>query len=245
MGRQRGASAQADLRKPRLASCGVPPSPRRGTVRRLSGGIGFSFPAARRTGAKFSVTTLPAARCSGGGRLKMCPAARPKSQRCRRTPAARPRRWRRTGGVFMPSSPMATSARSTSTARLPGPKYLGPLKNPYGYAASLAVWGNNLLIQLDQGETPRGRVETNFVAGRQRTGLVGAQPARAGVVGHAHRHRSGGQNADHHPGQSLGHRLHAGRRQRALARAIAGKRSGAVARVSPADLSSCSVRAPS
>jgi outer membrane protein assembly factor BamB len=33
-------------------------------------------------------------------------------------------------------------------------KYLGPLKNPYGYAASLAVWGTNLLIQLDQGETP-------------------------------------------------------------------------------------------
>ena len=32
-------------------------------------------------------------------------------------------------------------------------KYLGPVKNPYGYAASLAVWGNSLLIQLDQGET--------------------------------------------------------------------------------------------
>jgi outer membrane protein assembly factor BamB len=33
-------------------------------------------------------------------------------------------------------------------------KYLGPVKNTYGYATSLAVWGNNLLIQLDQGETP-------------------------------------------------------------------------------------------
>jgi outer membrane protein assembly factor BamB len=32
-------------------------------------------------------------------------------------------------------------------------KYLGPLKNMYGYAASLAVWGNNLLLQLDQGGT--------------------------------------------------------------------------------------------
>jgi len=32
-------------------------------------------------------------------------------------------------------------------------KYLGPIKNSYGYATSLAVWGNNLLIQLDQGET--------------------------------------------------------------------------------------------
>jgi outer membrane protein assembly factor BamB len=32
-------------------------------------------------------------------------------------------------------------------------KYLGPMKNMYGYATSLAVWGNNVLIQLDQGET--------------------------------------------------------------------------------------------
>jgi len=32
-------------------------------------------------------------------------------------------------------------------------KYIGPVKNPYGYAASLAVWGNKLFIQLDQGET--------------------------------------------------------------------------------------------
>jgi outer membrane protein assembly factor BamB len=32
-------------------------------------------------------------------------------------------------------------------------KYVGPLKNAYGYAASLAVWGNNLLIQLDQGDS--------------------------------------------------------------------------------------------
>ena len=33
-------------------------------------------------------------------------------------------------------------------------KYLGPLKNPYGYAASLAVWGTNLFVQLDAGDTP-------------------------------------------------------------------------------------------
>jgi outer membrane protein assembly factor BamB len=32
-------------------------------------------------------------------------------------------------------------------------KYLGPLKNSYGYAASLAVWGSTLLIQLDQGDS--------------------------------------------------------------------------------------------
>jgi outer membrane protein assembly factor BamB len=34
-------------------------------------------------------------------------------------------------------------------------KYLGPVKNSYGYAASLAIWGNSLLVQLDQGETPQ------------------------------------------------------------------------------------------
>jgi hypothetical protein len=33
-------------------------------------------------------------------------------------------------------------------------KYLGPLKNSYGYAASLALWGTNLLVQLDAGDTP-------------------------------------------------------------------------------------------
>lgn len=32
-------------------------------------------------------------------------------------------------------------------------KYLGPLKNSYGYATSLAVWGNSLLIQIDQGDS--------------------------------------------------------------------------------------------
>jgi outer membrane protein assembly factor BamB len=32
-------------------------------------------------------------------------------------------------------------------------KHLGPLKNSYGYATSLAVWGNNVLVQLDSGDT--------------------------------------------------------------------------------------------
>jgi outer membrane protein assembly factor BamB len=32
-------------------------------------------------------------------------------------------------------------------------KFLGPLKNSYGYATSLAVWGNTLLIQLDSGDS--------------------------------------------------------------------------------------------
>jgi outer membrane protein assembly factor BamB len=33
-------------------------------------------------------------------------------------------------------------------------KYVGPMKNSYGYATSLAIWGTNLLVQLDQGEAP-------------------------------------------------------------------------------------------
>jgi outer membrane protein assembly factor BamB len=32
-------------------------------------------------------------------------------------------------------------------------KYLGPWKNPYGYATSLAMWRSNLVVQLDQGDS--------------------------------------------------------------------------------------------
>jgi outer membrane protein assembly factor BamB len=32
-------------------------------------------------------------------------------------------------------------------------KYIGPLKTPYGYATSLAMWGTDLIIQLDQGDS--------------------------------------------------------------------------------------------
>ncbi len=35
-------------------------------------------------------------------------------------------------------------------------KALGPLKNQYGHAASLAIWPGELIVQLDQGETPSG-----------------------------------------------------------------------------------------
>jgi hypothetical protein len=36
-------------------------------------------------------------------------------------------------------------------------KSFGPLKNPYGYATSLATWQDRLLIQLDQGESEEGK----------------------------------------------------------------------------------------
>ena len=32
-------------------------------------------------------------------------------------------------------------------------RYVGPLKNTYGYAASLAVWRDSVLVQLDQGDS--------------------------------------------------------------------------------------------
>jgi outer membrane protein assembly factor BamB len=36
-------------------------------------------------------------------------------------------------------------------------KSFGPLKNAYGYAASLAIWRERLIVQLDQGESEEGR----------------------------------------------------------------------------------------
>jgi outer membrane protein assembly factor BamB len=78
-------------------------------------------------------------------------------------------------------------------------KYLGPVKNSYGFAASLAVWGNSLIIQLDQGEgdsdTPaegaapvaaqpgaarRGAAENPPVAGKSR--LISLQCATGKVL---------------------------------------------------------------
>jgi outer membrane protein assembly factor BamB len=61
-------------------------------------------------------------------------------------------------------------------------KYLGPIKNSYGYAASLAVWGNSLLIQLDQGEgeseaPAEGTTAVAAKAGAARGGAGEAAPA--------------------------------------------------------------------
>jgi len=36
-------------------------------------------------------------------------------------------------------------------------KSFGPLKNPYGYATSLATWKDRLILQLDQGESDDGK----------------------------------------------------------------------------------------
>jgi outer membrane protein assembly factor BamB len=49
-------------------------------------------------------------------------------------------------------------------------KALGPLKNPYGHAASLAIWPGQLLVQLDQGDnTP---ANSKLLALEPRTGRL-------------------------------------------------------------------------
>ena len=81
-------------------------------------------------------------------------AARPRRRRCRRTPTyAAPTTatdGRRVYAIFA-NGDLAALNFDGSVAWT---KYVGPLKNAYGYAASLAVWGNNLLVQLDQGDSP-------------------------------------------------------------------------------------------
>jgi outer membrane protein assembly factor BamB len=45
-------------------------------------------------------------------------------------------------------------------------KSFGPLKNPYGYATSLATWQDRLLVQLDQGEAEEGKSKLYSLDGR-------------------------------------------------------------------------------
>jgi outer membrane protein assembly factor BamB len=58
-------------------------------------------------------------------------------------------------------------------------KGLGPLKNPYGYATSLATWQDRLFVQLDQGEAEDGKSKLYALDGR--TGQIAWQtPRRVG-----------------------------------------------------------------
>lgn len=52
----------------------------------------------------------------------------------------------------------------------------GPLKNPYGYASSLATWRDRLLVLLDQGESEDGKSKIYALDGR--TGQVAWQTQR-------------------------------------------------------------------
>jgi outer membrane protein assembly factor BamB len=45
-------------------------------------------------------------------------------------------------------------------------KSLGPLKNPYGHAASLATWRDRLIVQLDQGEAEEAKSKLIALDGR-------------------------------------------------------------------------------
>ncbi|HVV72623.1 MAG TPA: PQQ-binding-like beta-propeller repeat protein [Verrucomicrobiae bacterium] len=55
-------------------------------------------------------------------------------------------------------------------------KSFGPLKNPYGYATSLATWNERVILQLDQGESDDGKSKLYALDGQ--TGQVVWQTPR-------------------------------------------------------------------
>ncbi len=58
-------------------------------------------------------------------------------------------------------------------------KGFGALKNPYGYASSLATWQDRLIVQLDQGESEEGKSRLYALDGR--TGqVVWQRPRKVG-----------------------------------------------------------------
>jgi len=58
-------------------------------------------------------------------------------------------------------------------------KSFGPLKNPYGYATSLATWQDKLILQLDQGESDDNKSKLYALNGR--TGeIVWQRPRKVG-----------------------------------------------------------------
>ena len=111
--------------------------------------------------------------------------------------------WRRTVGKGRPVAsnpeasqvdPLATATMATDGQRvfaffgngelcsltlagnLAWNKNLGPLINPYGHAASLEIWRNLVILQLDQGEPEQGKSKLYAFDGR--TGQVVWQQAR-------------------------------------------------------------------
>jgi outer membrane protein assembly factor BamB len=67
-------------------------------------------------------------------------------------------------------------AALTFEGKLVWSKSFGPLKNPYGHAASLATWRDRLILQLDQGDNEEGRSKLYALEGR--TGRVVWQTPR-------------------------------------------------------------------
>jgi len=58
-------------------------------------------------------------------------------------------------------------------------KSFGPLKNPYGYATSLATWRDRLILQLDQGEAEEGKSKLYALDGRT-GGIIWQAPRKVG-----------------------------------------------------------------
>jgi outer membrane protein assembly factor BamB len=80
------------------------------------------------------------------------------------------------------------TAAFTFEGKLVWAKSLGPLKNPYGHAASLATWQDRLILQLDQGDSEEGKSKLLALDGRtgqtlwQRPRQVGASWASPIVI---------------------------------------------------------------
>lgn len=71
-------------------------------------------------------------------------------------------------------------AALTFEGKLVWSKSFGPLKNPYGHAASLATWKDRLILQLDQGDNEEGKSKLYALDGR--TGqVVWQQPRKVGA----------------------------------------------------------------
>lgn len=67
-------------------------------------------------------------------------------------------------------------AAFTIEGKLVWSKTFGPLKNPYGHAASLTIWRDRLILQLDQGDSEEGKSKLYALEGA--TGRVVWQTPR-------------------------------------------------------------------
>lgn len=67
-------------------------------------------------------------------------------------------------------------AAFTMNGKLAWAKSFGPLKNPYGYASSLAIWHDRLIVLLDQGEAEDGKSKLYALDGK--TGQIVWQTPR-------------------------------------------------------------------
>ena len=96
--------------------------------------------------------------------------------------ASRPARWPRTAVTWRPSSPTATWRPTILNGKLAWSKNLGIPENPYGHAASLAVYKDLLLVPFDQGLVKEKKSMLRAIDIATGRGF-GQQPRRCGARG--------------------------------------------------------------